>query len=246
MAATDVLGRKIMRLIVQFSKLGLSRFISHLDLQTTFARAIRRSSIAVKFSQGFNPHIILSFASALSVGIESIAEVADIALDKPIDVSNQELVNRLNDIMPKGIVVNQVFFVEDNYSSLTSIVTNAKYEIKLFTKANELDTSQINNRFSDFISKPIIAQKKGKKKILKEVDLQDYLTKLETKEIKDDYIVFNLECMNSSTGSLNPLILVPLLINALQIDCDDYSIMRTALINIDSNGIEKNSWELAI
>ena len=55
-------------------------FISHLDYARAMERAIRRAKLPAAYSEGFNPHMKLAFASALSVGVTSDAEYADIAM----------------------------------------------------------------------------------------------------------------------------------------------------------------------
>ena len=58
-----------MRIIYRFGKLGRLRYISHLDLQRFMMRALRRTDLPVSYSQGFNPHPQMSFASALALGM---------------------------------------------------------------------------------------------------------------------------------------------------------------------------------
>ena len=57
-----------MRTLLRFGKNTRLRFVSHLDLQRFFQRALNRTGLPVAFSQGFNPHPLMSFASALAVG----------------------------------------------------------------------------------------------------------------------------------------------------------------------------------
>lgn len=57
-------GRFTVRL--KFRKVGDLQYISHLDLQRTFNRVIKRSGIPVWYTQGFNPHMKLVFSSPLS------------------------------------------------------------------------------------------------------------------------------------------------------------------------------------
>ena len=59
-----------MKMLVVFEKMGAHRFLGHLDLQRAMQRALRRSGLPVTYSQGFNPHLQLSFAAPLSVGIQ--------------------------------------------------------------------------------------------------------------------------------------------------------------------------------
>ena len=61
----DVL-EKDMRIIARFEKNDSVRFVSHLDVQRLFHRAMRRAGLPIAYSNGFNPHPLMSFATALS------------------------------------------------------------------------------------------------------------------------------------------------------------------------------------
>ena len=63
---------------IKFRKYGAMKFISHLDVMRYFQKAIRRAKIDICFSEGFSPHMIMSFASPLSLGVTSEAEYMDI------------------------------------------------------------------------------------------------------------------------------------------------------------------------
>ena len=54
-----------MRIIAKLAKGDEVRFVSHLDIQRLLQRAFRRAGIPLAYSQGFNPHPQLSFATAL-------------------------------------------------------------------------------------------------------------------------------------------------------------------------------------
>lgn len=77
-----------MRAIFRLGKLNRLRFVSHLDLQRYMQRALSRAELPVFYSQGFNPHPVMSFASALAMGWESEYEVLDIKLAKPISAES--------------------------------------------------------------------------------------------------------------------------------------------------------------
>lgn len=70
-----------MRMALKFAKGSDVKYISHLDLQRAFQRAFRRSGLPIKYSQGFNPHAKISFASALAVGVTSSGEYLDVELE---------------------------------------------------------------------------------------------------------------------------------------------------------------------
>ena len=75
-----------MRYLIKFSKGEGIKFISHLDLMRTIQRIIRRSGVPIEYSKGFNPHMALSLAQPLSVGVFSDGEYIDILLTDMMQV----------------------------------------------------------------------------------------------------------------------------------------------------------------
>ena len=94
-----------MKVRVRFEKDGNLRYIGHLDIMRFFHKAFQRAKIDVKFSEGFHPHPVMSFASPLSVGLSSCGEYLDTELNTR--ESSGELVRRLNAVMTEGIRVTQ-------------------------------------------------------------------------------------------------------------------------------------------
>ena len=89
-----------MRYLIKFSKGEGIKFISHLDLMRTIQRIIRRSGVPIEYSKGFNPHMALSLAQPLSVGVYS-DEYMDIVLTEEMNVA--DLLARLNEAAPPTI-----------------------------------------------------------------------------------------------------------------------------------------------
>ncbi|MCK9432768.1 MAG: TIGR03936 family radical SAM-associated protein [Candidatus Omnitrophica bacterium] len=89
-----------------FSKTGLMRYISHLDLMRLFMRAMRRAELPLKMSEGFSPHPKLSFKRALKLGVESEGEEASIVLKFP--VAPEDFKSRLQKQLPEGIELKNV------------------------------------------------------------------------------------------------------------------------------------------
>ena len=67
-----------MKIRVKFTKSGPIRFIGHLDVMRFFQKALRRADIDVRYSEGFSPHQIMSFAAPLGLGDTSECEYMDI------------------------------------------------------------------------------------------------------------------------------------------------------------------------
>ena len=89
---------------ISFSKLGTARFFGHLELATIVQRAVKRAGLNVKYSQGFNPSMRLSFDNALPVGMESEEEIFFIYLEK--DLAPKTIVALLNNTLPDGLHIN--------------------------------------------------------------------------------------------------------------------------------------------
>lgn len=92
---------------LQFSKLGRAKYISHLDLMRTFQRAFARANIPIKHTEGFHPHPFISIALPLSVGFSSECEILEFGLLDQIGC--ETIPNRLNAVLPEGIVVHRCY-----------------------------------------------------------------------------------------------------------------------------------------
>jgi len=89
-----------------FSKKGLMRYISHLDLMRLFMRAMRRADLPLKMTEGFSPHPKLSFKRALKLGVESEQEQGSIVLKFP--VTPEDFKTKLQKQLPEGISLKDV------------------------------------------------------------------------------------------------------------------------------------------
>ena len=110
-------------------------FISHLDLIRVFERAIRRANIPVAYTQGFNPHPIIAFATALGVGVASEGEYIDVKLyDK---ISSEIFMNKLNSVLPAGLKIIKSKIITGKAKSLMSVICSSTYLVKLKTKISK-------------------------------------------------------------------------------------------------------------
>lgn len=96
---------KAMRL--SFQKRGVLQYVSHLDLQRTFTRAILRAGIPVWYTEGFNPKPRIAFSPPLSVGCESVCEMMDFRIVR--DASPEEMKAALNANLPPELAVFEVY-----------------------------------------------------------------------------------------------------------------------------------------
>ena len=118
-----------MRAIIKFTKEENIRYISHLDILRMFQRAVKRAELPVSYSCGFNPHMLIGFACALPTGALSMAEYAEIRLDRELDCGM--IKERLNAVMPKGCRILGVKEIFEGYPSLMAVVSRAEYSIEI-------------------------------------------------------------------------------------------------------------------
>ena len=90
-----------------FEKCGEAAYISLLDLQRVFHRILKMSDLPVYYTQGYNPHIYLSFSCPLSLGQESLCESCEVKTEQEM-TDGEVWKNALQPLMPRGIVITKV------------------------------------------------------------------------------------------------------------------------------------------
>lgn len=121
-----------MKVRIKFSKDGEMRYIGHLDVMRYFQKAIRRAQIDIAYSEGMSPHMIMSFASPLGVGLTSRGEYMDIEVRSTL--SSEEMRARLNAVMAEGVSILDCREVpQGKASNAMSLVAAADYDIFLNT-----------------------------------------------------------------------------------------------------------------
>lgn len=114
-----------MRMFVVFEKGERLRHIGHLDIMRTMQRALRRSGLPVSYSKGFNPHILLGFASALSVGAVGQNELMEVTLDQ--EVTSDEFNELLSKALPEDIHLKRSGILPDQGDALMAMVSAAAW-----------------------------------------------------------------------------------------------------------------------
>ncbi|MBR1749499.1 MAG: TIGR03936 family radical SAM-associated protein [Ruminococcus sp.] len=181
-----------------FSKKGRARFISHLDLMRTFSRIFKRAKIPVWYTQGFNPRLYIMFPLALPLGTESDVEIMDISLTKKLD--ENELMQRVNDVMPEGMHINKVYTPNMSHKDISA----SEYEIKL--RFEGLDDPA--GRFNEYLSQDkVIARKFSKKKGTVEIDIKNDIKPLEVKN-EGDILYIRLILPSGNDKNINTSVVV--------------------------------------
>ena len=116
-----------MRMLGVFEKGERIRHIGHLDIQRAMQRGLRRSGLPVAYSNGFNPHILITFASALSTGACGKRELLDVTMAEP--VTEEEFLSRMNRAMPPEMRLIECRALEDKHPALMATLRAAEYDL---------------------------------------------------------------------------------------------------------------------
>lgn len=181
-----------MNIRMKFKKHGCMKFIGHLDIMRYFQKAIRRADIDIAYSEGFSPHMIMSFAAPLGVGLTSEGEYVDLQVNSC--ASSKAAVDALNSVMVEGMEVVSFKLLPENVKNAMSSVAAADY----FVKWREgYAPENWEEKFNAFLQKEEMLIVKKTKRSEAEVDLKPMLYKT---ELRDGGIFMQVAC-----GSVNNL-----------------------------------------
>lgn len=207
---------------VTFSKTGMAKFISHLDLLRCFERAIMRSGLPVEYSQGFNPHQKMTFALPLPVGVTSECEVVDIFFEDG-KVSDKEITQKLNENLPPDIRALKT----GDICRKASDIVRAEYKILLRGTSAE-DVKTIKKFFSQ---DEVIVIKKTKKKTEKPINIMQYIKSWSIVCVEDETIMLKVVLDAGGERNLKPDIVVAELCKMCEkISADEADIHRSEIL----------------
>ncbi|SHJ41748.1 TIGR03936 family radical SAM-associated protein [Pseudobutyrivibrio xylanivorans] len=196
-----------MRVRVKFAKTGIMRYVGHLDLMRFFQKAVKRSELPIRYSEGFNPHQIMSFAAPLGVGLTSEGEYMDIDLKEKVDSASA--LKALNDNMVEGLEITGFKYLPDTAEKCMSAVTAASYVVTY--KDSKDDACYIDNIidlkerfFDEAVSINIVKKtKKGER----ELDLKPLIYRFNL-IIKEGVPEYDLLLSSGSTDNIKPELVI--------------------------------------
>lgn len=186
-----------MKLRMQITKDRDIRFISHLEYVRTIGRAIRRAKLPAAYSEGFNPHLKFSLASALGVGVVSYTEFVEIELAEPEDT--ETAARALDAALPRGIRVLAADAVESNYPALMSQAAGAAYRVTIPWSGSGLEAAA-----EDYNTAKSLPFKKTAPKLkagFKEIDVKYYIPEINV-VCDGEKAVFTFDCRITPAGSM--------------------------------------------
>ncbi|TLN15332.1 DUF2344 domain-containing protein [bacterium] len=225
------------RVRISFSKGAGVRFVSHLDLMKAFERAIRRAAIPIAFSEGFNPHPKMSFASALAVGVTSDTEYMDMELRENLEP--EAVARQLAAALPPGIDIKNAWLAPENSPPLMATVNRTRYDVRV-----RLTETVTPEDLPEYINKTLEQKElvivKNTKKGPKPKDIRSGIMHLAGRLAGED-VIFDMLLLTGNEGSIRPEEVIQGLRKAagLPVDPDSVRIHRTGLYIAQGGNILK-------
>ncbi len=207
---------------IWFKKMGMSRYVSHLDLMRAMSRALRRAKVPLWYTEGYNPHPYMTFSLPLSLGMESLCESMDIRIEG--ECTNEEIFGMLKGSMPPGIEIISVD--EPQYDP--KYIAFGEFDI-LFDCDKK--APEVKALIEDMLSQDeLIVQKLGKKgrhKVLKDINLIEFIKQYSVSS-SGERVKLTITLPAGSTTNVNP----SLLADEVQKNAGDigYTIVRKKLM----------------
>lgn len=156
-----------MRMLAVFEKGERIRHIGHLDIQRSVQRGLRRSGLPVAYSNGFNPHILITFASALSTGACGKREIMDVTMAE--EVSPEEFLEKMNHAMPPEMRLSEARALDQKHPALMASLRAAKYDL-LIHDAEQAE--QLAAAIPAMMARETVTAMRKTKTALKECDIK--------------------------------------------------------------------------
>ncbi|MBQ3114717.1 MAG: DUF2344 domain-containing protein [Clostridia bacterium] len=186
------------KLRVTFRKGENMRYTGHLDVLRTFSRVLRRFDFPLKYSEGFNPHPVMTFILPTGVGVTSDCEMVDVGITG--DVNTEEFIKNFNCFSQKDSLVAVSAEITD---APMPAIEKANYIVKILND-NKITAKEIIN----CIQLPEILIEKKSKKQTKEVNLKDFLFDYSVEVVNEKEVFLNLTISAGNTSNLKPALFV--------------------------------------
>lgn len=213
-----------MKMIAVFEKAPRLRLIGHLDLMRAMQRALRRSGLPLRYSQGFNPHILLTFAAPLSVGMPGKREIMEVPLEG--DITAEEFMRQLSAALPPDLPLLSARGVDDRHPAPMALLRAASYEARMETAPAGLDQA-----IQDFLAQTEISVMRKTKSGEKLSDIRPMIF-----DLRREGDALRMTLALSEKATCKPDLLLQSLFDFSHLDRPPMLITRTALWG-EQNGV---------
>lgn len=223
-----------LKIRIKFAKEGTMKFIGHLDIMRYFQKVMRRADVDIRYSEGFSPHQIMSFASPLGVGLESRGEYVDIEVLSTD--SSTEMLRRINENMVEGMEALSYRVLPDDAGNAMSLVAAADYEVRFRAGYAPKNLDGFFAGIPAFLAKEEIMIIKKTKKGEREVNIRPQIYRMEA---RPDHTVF-LQIATGSAANLKPDAVLRAYAESRRETLSEFALMVTRLEVYADKGTEEH------
>ena len=167
-----------LRVRIKFAKFDTMRFIGHLDVMRYFQRLFRRTGLPIKYTEGYHPHQILSFAQPLGLGLTSDGEYLDTEFTEELPLD--EILEKMRGVLSHGFDILSAERLADrevNRKLVTSmsLISRAVYILILKDDPMRPGLHIPAEKIKKLLEKDKLNIIKKTKKGEKELDLKEYI-----------------------------------------------------------------------
>ena len=211
------------------------RYVSHLDYANIFIRAFDRAKLPMAYSEGFNHHMKVAFASALSLGVSSEAEYMDFELTK--ELCQPEVFDRLRAQLPPGIQLRELRLMQGKHKALMAESDEARYTLHVPYRGTE-DEAQAAIKAYNAAKEVLFHRVTPKKK--REIETKQYMIQPVTARLQGEELVLQMDIRITQSGSVKPLEILRAIADqfGLAVDPAQALITRTGLFGHGKRLIE--------
>lgn len=192
--------RKLFKWRAEITKGESLRYVSHLDFANLFLRAFRRAKLPMAYSEGFNPHMKIAFASALSLGVTSDAEYMDFELSK--DISQPELWDVLKANFPAGVELKDLAQIHGKHKALMAQTDETNYRIEVPYTGTEPAVKQAIDAYSR-AKEAVFHRETPKKK--REIETKEFMLAPIAWNLKNGQLTLKMDISLTGSGSVKPI-----------------------------------------
>lgn len=182
--------------ILKYTRDERVKYISHLDFMRLFHRTVRRSGVEFLYSEGFNPHPVMTVARPLSVGVISGGEYMKVGFTD--EFSEEEIMNRINGAFPPGYKITGIHKLVGKEIDINKI-DRADYTVmaELAGGASPCNIEKVLE------NKSLIVMKKTKSGE-KESDIREHIYSLFEEKKEGNVVTYRMRLSCSNEYNLKP------------------------------------------
>ena len=152
------------------------------------------------YSEGFNPHMKVAFASALSLGVTSASEYMDFELTKPL--CQPEIFDRLQNELPPGAKLLKLREIKGKHKALMSEADEAVYKLHVPYAGTE---AAVKASLKTYAEAETAVWHRVTPKKTRDIETKQYMKQPIAFALNDGQLELTMDITITQSGSVKPL-----------------------------------------